>query len=638
MQCSATAHRTGERCKNGALAGRYRCAMHEAVAVAARDLASDLNYDPDHGLDLPPGTLELAAMSSLPEALILDDDPPRSVEDILREAGILGLDENPPIEAVGEAVEKLAGLVQDEPPLRRELLREGAYQALKAVGVRAPTRLVDAALKDGEEEEGGRQGRRLVLEDPEPWPEPVDGADLLEEMVLAISRYVVLPYGGATAAALWVMHAHAHDASEVSPILAISSPEKRCGKTTLLHLLGALVPRTLPASNITAAALFRAVEKFHPTILVDEADTFLRDNEELRGVLNSGHARASAVVVRCAEPDWEPHAFSTWAPKAIALIGNLPSTLEDRSILLRLRRRAPDEPIERLRLDRLGELEPLRRQAARWARDHMRVLSVADPETPSELHDRAADNWRCLLAIADSAGGTWPQRARTAARTLAGLEAGDDGSVRILLLQDLRDLFDKRKVDRLPSTDIVTVLVKMEERPWPEWGHHSRKPITPTGVARLLRPFEVRPKTIKLPDGSTSKGYLREDLSETWERYIPTQGGGAQPSPPSPSSNDTENSGFANRNQGGSVTVSETGEKPYEIRKVTGVTAGKGGVAGNTPPALAPSTNGDERLHREERRVTEDEDAGSRRTELEAIRAQAEEDESDPAPTLFEDF
>lgn len=371
--------------------------------------------------------------------------------------------------------------------------------------------------------EPNRAGSGIALEDPEPWPEPVDGADLLEDLVGAFERFLALLAGGSETMALWTLNAHAHDASEISALLALTSPEKRCGKTTGLHLLSALVPRPLPAANITSAALFRAVEPFRPTLLVDEMDTFIRDRDELRGILNSGHARASAIVICTVGDEHDVRIFSTWSPKALAMIGELPDTLRDRSILLPMRRRAPGETIERLRLDRLHELEPLRRMACRWARDHIDALRGSDPESP-DLHDRAADNWRPLLAIADRAGGEWPDRARKAARIIAGLEAEDDGSVRTLLLQDLHDLFNERRATRLSSQEVVDALAEREDRPWGEWGR-SRKPMTTHGLAKLLRPFRVSPKKLRFGDNRSLQGYGLEDLQASFGRYLPSLGG-----------------------------------------------------------------------------------------------------------------
>jgi len=184
-----------------------------------------------------------------------------------------------------------------------------------------------------------KQGRGVRLEDPESWPEPVDGAALLDALAAVFERYLALPPHASTVLALWVLHTYNMDVAFTSPILAITSPVKQCGKTQLLIVLGAVVARRLFASNVTSAALFRTIEQYTPTLLIDEADTFLRDNEELRGVLNSGHTRTTASVIRTAGDDHEPRQFSTWCAKAIASIGRLPGTLADRAIEVQMRRR-----------------------------------------------------------------------------------------------------------------------------------------------------------------------------------------------------------------------------------------------------------------------------------------------------------
>ena len=330
------------------------------------------------------------------------------------------------------------------------------------------------------------------LIDPEPWPEPVIAGDLLDCITNAVRAHLVLPSGAAEAMALWVLHAHAHNCFTISPVLGITSPTPECGKTTCLTLLGALVPRACPASNITTAALFRAVEKWRPTLLIDEADTFLKGSSELRGVLNSGHQRSNAYVIRTIGDDHEPRRFRTWAPKAVALIGKLPPTLASRAIHIELRRKTASESVERLRSDRLDHLEPLRRQAARWVADNAISLGAADPVIPEALSGRAADNWRPLIAIADLAGGEWPARARRIAQELGGRTEQTAG---IMLLEDIKRTFIDHDIDRLFSAELAEKLSQMEDRPWPEW-HHG-KPITAPQIAKLLEPFGIGPGTIR---------------------------------------------------------------------------------------------------------------------------------------------
>lgn len=214
----------------------------------------------------------------------------------------------------------------------------------------------------------------------------------------------------------------------------------------------------------------------------------------------------------------EPRQFSTWAAKTIALIGKLPATLEDRAIVVSMRRRRSDEKITALRLSRRSD-DRLARQAARWVADNAEVLRQADPAMPPEItSDRSADNWRPLLVIADLAGSEWPEKARRAAVALEAGKGEDAESSRTLLLADLRALFEEQQVDKLPSTEIVDHLVGLEERPW---GEFSRgRPLTPQTLARLLRPFGVRPKTIRQGD-QTPKGYALEDFQDAFTRYLP---------------------------------------------------------------------------------------------------------------------
>ena len=233
----------------------------------------------------------------------------------------------------------------------------------------------------GEGVEDTGQGHAMMFPETEPWPEPVDGGELLTQIAATFNRYVALPEHADTALALWTAHTYAYDNGVVTPILVLSSPTKRCGKTIVMILLGGMVSRPVPASNISPASLFRVIEKWHPTMLIDEADTFLRQNEELRGIINSGHTRGMAYVIRTVGEDHEPRKFSTWAPKAIALIGKLPDTLHDRSVLIRMRRKTPDDVVERLKAP---DHEEVRRKCKRWVEDHTNELREADPDIPPD--------------------------------------------------------------------------------------------------------------------------------------------------------------------------------------------------------------------------------------------------------------
>jgi putative DNA primase/helicase len=367
---------------------------------------------------------------------------------------------------------------------------------------------------------GGGAGRGLGFDDIEPWPDPVDGGSLLDEIAQTIRRHLVVDDAPTDAIALWVLHTHALGVAKITPRLAITSPERQCGKTTLIDLLSVLVARPLPTANITTAALFRTIAAVQPTLLIDEADTFIDGNNDMRGIINAGHSRATAVVIRSA-PDsrdgWEPRGFDVWGAIALAAIRGLPGTIEDRSVKIPLRRRRPDEPIEQFRNDRRDRYAPLARQAARWADDNNDILSEADPGMPSELHNRRADNWRPLLAIADAAGGEWPERARRAAVALTRVNDEEIEAPGIVLLDDLRALFQPHNV--LFTHEILMALHAHEDRPWSEY--QRGRPITPPQLAALLKPYGIpRNKTVRR-GGATGKGYRAVDFADAWARYLP---------------------------------------------------------------------------------------------------------------------
>lgn len=376
----------------------------------------------------------------------------------------------------------------------------------------------------------GSGGNLLDIPEVEPWPETVDGALLLDELAGMLSRFVVLPPDAAEALALWSLHTYAFHLRDVTTYLGIESPEKRCGKTTLLSVLQQLVQRPISASNISSPALYRVIQETRPTLLIDEADTLLAGNDELRGILNAGYTRSTAFVVRVGhggqarkdadtpETGLRPGGsqllrFSCWCPKAIAAIGTLPETLADRSIVLRMKRKTPNEQSERLRRLETGNV---RRCCARFVLDHATQIATGQPEVPPELHDRAADIWEPLLLLADLAGGDWPARARKAALTLT-CSAVQHPPIRALLL-DVLVAFYERRQPRLFSREIVDWLESMGDRPWCEL--KDARLLNERWLARQLRPYGIMPKTMWI-NGESARGYTQEDVMGVVLRYVP---------------------------------------------------------------------------------------------------------------------
>jgi hypothetical protein len=189
-----------------------------------------------------------------------------------------------------------------------------------------------------------------------------------------------------------------------------------------------VVCRALPTAHATSAVLFRAIEMAKPTLLIDEADTFVNANEEVRGVLNAGHKRGGQVL-RAVGDDFEPRAFRVFSPVAIAGIGNLPGTIADRSIVIPMKRAMREELPAPIGKEAQAEAVRLSRCAVRWAADHKTEIAEAEPDM-GKLFNRIADNWRPLYAIADIAGDNWPDLARKAAEALTVTDDDDETNTR----------------------------------------------------------------------------------------------------------------------------------------------------------------------------------------------------------------
>jgi hypothetical protein len=349
------------------------------------------------------------------------------------------------------------------------------------------------------------------------------GARLLEDVVRFIGHFVAFARPEyLTAATLWAVHTHAVERFDSTPRLAVLSPEKQSGKSRLLEVLELLVPRPLLVANTTPAALFRSVAARQPTVMLDEVDAIFgpraHDHEDLRALLNAGH-RKGATVVRCVGDgaNMEVAEFPAFAAVALAGIGDLPDTIADRSVILRMRRRSPDEAVEPFRC-RLVEPEgdALRRRLAAWAKRHGDELGEHIPHLPAGLTDRPADVWEPLIIVADVAGGDWPERARQAATALVVEQADSATTLGVRLLEDVRSVFEDTGADRLSSKDLLDGLVALEEAPW---GDLRGRPLDSRGLARRLKPYGVESRVVRIGE-HTPRGYERSDFEDAWKRYL----------------------------------------------------------------------------------------------------------------------
>ena len=348
-------------------------------------------------------------------------------------------------------------------------------------------------------------------------------AELLAEVEDVLRRFVVLPSDSAFAAlSLWALHTHAFEGQTQTPYILLTSAEKRCGKSRVLEVLEPIVREPWATAYTSAAAMYRKIERDRPTMLLDELDAVLGGSAEraeaLRGLINAGN-RAKGRATVCEPPKYEPRDFSVFSPKLLAGIetAQIPDTVRDRSIPIRIERRKPGEIVERLILAELdAELEPLNADLAAWAEGSIPELSRAMPDSPAGLHDRAEEAWRPLLAIADHAGGEWPARARAAATELSEGEGDDAQSYGAIILREIRELLG----DGL-AVSTVAILKRLngsDELPFGGW--RDGKGLDARTLAKLLKPYGIKAKKVRL--GSEAlRGYHIDDLAEPLERFAP---------------------------------------------------------------------------------------------------------------------
>jgi hypothetical protein len=352
----------------------------------------------------------------------------------------------------------------------------------------------------------------------EPWPEPVDGDALLLQIMRRLQEHVSFTHEQAITVALWVVMAWAHGEAAVhSPYLLATSAEANSGKTTLLNLISFLAPRALLCVGISEAALFRSIELWGCSIVVDEADTILIDNEPLRSVINTGHTRG-AVVPRCIGDAKVPHGFPTFCPKAIGMKGRrLPDTTISRCIIIEMKRKKSGVRVRHFRVIDDDNLRKLREQAFRWVNDNVETLKNAEPTMPAWLDNRVGDLWWLMFAIADLAGGDWPELARGAARAVTA--ASDVTSIGVQLLGDIKAIFVGGGLAGevvITSQDLVGKLTSDQDCLWSEW--RSAKPLTQNQLARLLKPFGIAPQQVRLKTGRQVRGYsgFIQDSASSW--------------------------------------------------------------------------------------------------------------------------
>ena len=407
-----------------------------------------------------------------------------------------------------EVIKQLAALK----PLEYDRVRGEKAKALK---VRPAT--LDSMVKT--EREANNQGD-LPFADIEPWHEAIAPAQLLDEVTSTIQRFIVLNKHQAQTAALWVATCWFIDVIDCAPIALINAPERACGKTQLLTVMARLAPRTAQASGISPSVLFRMIEAYQPTLFIDEVETVLKDNEDLRGLINAGHTRDSAFVWRSVAKgdDFEPKRFTVWGMKAIAGINaiKLAETVTSRSIVFELRRKTTGESVERLRRAEAGLFETLARKLARFKDDFASEVQQARPVLPDALGDREQDNFEPLLQIATVAGEHWPNTALNAALRLTNATQAPMSSANEMLA-DIQEIFETMQVVKIGTTELINALCDDAEKSWATY--NRGKPLSPRQLSNKLKDYGITSKTIRI-GYETAKGFEREQFKDAFARYL----------------------------------------------------------------------------------------------------------------------
>ena len=361
----------------------------------------------------------------------------------------------------------------------------------------------------------------LDLSPPAPWMSPVTGEVLLDALHETIRTYVIADDCYVTAMVLWITHTYSFRQFHYSPLLLINAPERACGKSVALELIARLAHRSFETANITVAALFRIIHLYGPTVLIDEADTFLESNPEMAGILNKGYEHRGVVVrVETIGDRLQPVPYRVFGPKAIAGITmerRLADATLSRCVRVQMRRKVQGETVQRLRSANREEFGHLRSQMHRFAKDSQQELAKGHTDMPSELSDREQDNWEPLFTVARSAGPRWLAKAREAALSIKG-STEEPQSMSNNLLADIREVLASYRDRYISSAKLLELLFKDSEMGWDSYNRGF--PLTARQLAKNLSSYGIRSKTVRMRDASTPKGYEVREFEEVFKRYL----------------------------------------------------------------------------------------------------------------------
>ena len=385
--------------------------------------------------------------------------------------------------------------------------------------------MLDEFVEDERKKLKAHEAETDLFSKIEPWGKTVELSKLLDEIVNMLNKYVsFISSHEPRAIALWVVHTYCIDIAYITPVLFITSAEMRSGKSTLLSILQQIVSKCIAASSVSPSVIYRVIPKYRPTLIFDEADAYMTSkNEELRNVMNAGHSRSTAKILRTNPDTLEPEMFDAFGAKCVAAIRDLPGTIEDRSIIIKMQRIVKGIKKEKMRFVNEAlrlEFHSIQRKCVRFVNDSIKELNVISPSLPDKLNSRAEDNWYPLLQIAELAGTEWLKYANTAALALSNIK-NENKSIGIELLEDIQNIFEieLKHLSEIPTSILIDTLCIDEDAPWATYNFKRQDTrITSRQLSNLLLPYDMK-RTKNIGDKKL-KGYSKSAFQDAFSRYL----------------------------------------------------------------------------------------------------------------------